>query len=121
MSVDPSIIALVVNIASWTCLSLGGIVLIIGALGIVRLPDFWSRVHAAGMIDTLGSALILLGMMLQAGLTLVTLKLLLIGLFLFIAGPTATHAISNAAWVAGIKPTRTEKDEGSLLGRKASS
>lgn len=121
MSLDLSFIAPVVNIASWACLSLGGIVLIIGAFGIIRLPDFWSRVHAAGMIDTLGSALILVGMMLQAGLTLVTLKLLLIGLFLFIAGPTATHAISNAAWVAGLKPTRTEKDEGALLGRKASS
>jgi multicomponent Na+:H+ antiporter subunit G len=121
MSIEPSIVALVVNIASWACLSLGGLILVIGAFGIVRLPDFWSRVHAAGMIDTLGSAFIILGMILQAGLTLVTLKLLLIGLFLFITGPTATHAISNAAWVAGIKPTRTEKDEGSLLGRKASS
>lgn len=120
MNVDSSLITLAVNAASWACLSLGGIVLIIGAFGIIRLPDFWARIHAAGMIDTLGSALILVGMMLQAGPTLVTLKLLLIGLFLFIAGPTAAHAISNAAWVAGLKPKRIEKDESALLGRKTS-
>lgn len=110
-----------IEIMSWICLSLGGVVLIVGALGIVRLPDFWARIHAAGMIDTLGSALILIGMMLQAGLSLVTLKLALIGIFLFIAGPTATHAIANAAWVAGIKPKHIDKDEGSLLGRKGTS
>lgn len=112
--------ALAIEITSWALFSVGAIVLVIGALGLIRLPDFWSRVHAAGMIDTLGSALILAGMILQAGLSLVTLKLLLIGIFLFIAGPTATHAIANAAWVAGIKPNRVEKDEGRLLGRKTS-
>ena len=113
--------AIFVEIASWICLSLGGIVLVVGAIGVVRLPDFWARIHAAGMIDTMGTALILIGMMLQAGLTLVTLKLALIGIFIFIAGPTATHAIANAAWVAGIKPKHIDKDEGSLLGRKGSS
>jgi multicomponent Na+:H+ antiporter subunit G len=113
-------LVLAVNIISWACLSLGGLVLIIGSLGVVRLPDFWSRVHAAGMIDTLGSALVILGMILQAGFTLVTLKLLMIGFFIFIAGPTATHAIANAAWVAGVMPKRVEKDESPLLGRKGS-
>lgn len=107
-----------IDVLSWACLSLGGIVIIVGAFGIFRLPDVWARFHAAGMIDTLGVALVLIGMMLQAGLTLVTLKLALIGIFLFIAGPTATHAIANAAWVAGVKPKLIDKDEGSLLGRK---
>ncbi|MDO8423523.1 MAG: monovalent cation/H(+) antiporter subunit G [Parvibaculum sp.] len=111
---------LVIQIASWACFSIGGTFLVIGALGLIRLPDFWARIHAAGMIDTLGSALVLAGMMLQAGLTLTTLKLVLIGLFLFVAGPTASHAIANAAWVAGLKPERLEKDEGALLGRKSS-
>ena len=111
---------LVVQIASWACFIVGGLMLVIGALGMIRLPDFWARIHAAGMIDTMGSALMLAGMMLQAGLTLTTLKLVLIGLFLFIAGPTASHAIANAAWVAGLKPDRIDKDEGALLGRKTS-
>ncbi|MGV8996197.1 MAG: monovalent cation/H(+) antiporter subunit G [Parvibaculaceae bacterium] len=112
--------ALVLNLASWTAFILGGLVILIGALGLHRLPDFWARIHAAGMIDTLGSALILLGMMLQAGFTLVALKLLLIGIFMFVAGPTASHAIANAAWVAGLRPDNLQKDEGNLLGRKNS-
>jgi multicomponent Na+:H+ antiporter subunit G len=114
-------IDLIVDIASWVLLCLGGLVLIIGATGMVRLPDFWSRIHAAGMIDTLGSALIIAGMILQAGFTLVTLKLLMIGFFIFIAGPTATHAIANAAWVAGIMPKRVEKDDSPLLRERDAS
>ena len=109
---------LLIDLLSWLCFGLGSAVIVIGALGVWRLPDVWARFHAAGMIDTLGTALILIGMMLQAGFTLVTLKLALIGIFLFIAGPTATHAIANAAWVAGVKPKHVDKDEGSLLGRK---
>ncbi|MDO8287631.1 MAG: monovalent cation/H(+) antiporter subunit G [Parvibaculum sp.] len=109
-----------IELASWACFSLGGLMLLIGALGMIRLPDFWSRIHAAGIIETSGSLFMLIGMMLQSGLTLVTLKLVLIGVFLFIAGPTASHAIANAAWVAGLKPHNLKKDEGILLGRKDS-
>jgi multicomponent Na+:H+ antiporter subunit G len=101
--------------ASWASFVLGSIVLLIGAFGMIRLPDVWSRIHAAGMIDTLGAALMIFGMMLQAGLTLATLKLALIGVFIFIAGPTATHAIANAAWTAGVKPRNMEKDESARL------
>jgi len=111
---------LVLTIASWASFILGGLVILTGALGFHRLPDFWARIHAAGMIDTLGAALIILGMMLQAGLTLVTLKLLLIAIFLFIAGPTASHAIANAAWVAGLRPHGIKKDESKLIKGKKS-
>ncbi|HEY4344623.1 MAG TPA: monovalent cation/H(+) antiporter subunit G [Parvibaculum sp.] len=104
--------------ASWAMFLLGGLVLIVGAFGMIRLPDVWSRIHAAGMIDTLGVALILGGMMLQGGFTLVTLKLAIIGLFIFIAGPTATHAIANAIWAAGIRPPHMEKDESNRLDEK---
>ena len=111
---------LALTVASWASFTLGGLVILIGALGFHRLPDFWARIHAAGMIDTLGAALILLGMMLQAGFTLVTLKLLLISVFLFIASPTASHAIANAAWVAGLRPHNLKKDDSNLIGRKKS-
>ena len=104
-------LAIAVEWASWAMFILGGFVLLVGAFGMIRLPDVWSRIHAAGMIDTLGVALILGGMMLQGGLTLATLKLFLIGLFIFIAGPAATHAIANAAWASGIRPARMEEDE----------
>lgn len=110
-------LATVVEWASWAMFGLGGFVLLVGAFGMIRLPDVWSRIHAAGMIDTLGVALILGGMMLQGGLTLATLKLALIGLFIFIAGPAATHAIANAAWASGIRPPRMEKDESASLNQ----
>lgn len=97
-------IALLVNAASWAFLVAGAVLVLIGALGLVRMPDFYTRMHPAGITDTLGTDLILTGLMLQAGFTLVTVKLFLIGAFLFFTSPTSTHAIANAAFVAGLKP-----------------
>jgi len=68
------------------------------------MPDFYTRVHAASVLETLGAGFILLGLMLQAGLTLVTGKLLMIGLLIYFASPTASHALARAAMVRGIKP-----------------
>ena len=79
-----------------------------GALGVLRLPDFFTRIHAAGMTDTLGVELILLGLIIQSGFTLLSLKFLFVGFFLLLTSPTATHAIADAAYHAGLKP---------LLGR----
>ena len=95
---------LVIDILSWALLMGGCILVIIGALGLVRLPDFYTRMHGAGITDTLGAGLILIGLMVQAGFTLVTVKLFLIGAFLFFTSPTSTHAIANAAFTAGLKP-----------------
>lgn len=96
-------IDMALDIASWVLLVLGSFLVVVGALGIVRLPDFFTRLHAAGVTDTLGAELIVLGMMLQAGLSLIAVKLFLIGAFLFFTSPTATHAIANAAYVAGMR------------------
>ncbi len=82
----------------------GGLVGIIGGIGIHRFPDFFSRLHAAGITDTLCAAMILLGLALQAGLSLVSFKLLLIFAFLMFTSPTASHALANAALHGGIKP-----------------
>ncbi len=77
---------------------LGGVLFaLIGGVGLLRLPDFYTRLHAAGVTDTLGVGLILLGLMLQAGWTLVTVKLLLILLLLWFTGPIAAHALVRAA------------------------
>ena len=92
------------DIISWGLILCGGFFLVMGSLGMVRFPDFWSRLHAASVIDSAGIGLLLLGMMVQAGLTLVTVKLILIVVFLFITGPTATHAAANAALVSGSRP-----------------
>lgn len=106
------------DIASWFCFIIGGGFLLIGATGIVRFPDFWSRLHAAGIIDTMGAEFILIGMMFQAGLTQVTVKLILIGLFLFVTSPTSTHALANAAWVAGLMPLGMKKNESDKIAHE---
>jgi len=94
----------VTTIASWVCLVGGGFFCVVGALGLVRMPDFYTRMHAASVVETLGAGLILLGLLLQAGLTLIAVKLLFIGVLIFFASPTATHALARAAVVRGLKP-----------------
>jgi len=68
------------------------------------MPDFYTRMHAASVTETLGVAFVLLGLMLQAGWTLVAVKLLMIGLLIFFVSPTASHALSKAALLRGVKP-----------------
>ena len=97
-------IELILNLISAGLLAAGSIFVLIGAFGLIRLPDFYTRLHAAGITDTLGAELILLGLMFQAGLSLVTVKLILISLLIFFTSPTATHAVANAARVMGLKP-----------------
>ena len=75
-----------------------------GTVGVLRLPDFYSRLHAAGMTDTLGAELILLALLFQADNLQMVLKLLLVAFFLFVTSPTATHAVAHAAYKAGLKP-----------------
>ena len=95
---------LVVDIISWALILSGGFFTIVGALGIWRFPDFWARLHAASVADSGGMILLIAGMCMQAGFTLITVKLIIIGIFLFITGPTATHAVANAALVSGRRP-----------------
>ncbi len=85
-------------------LSLGLVFVLAGAIGVIRLPDFYTRMHAAGVTDTLGAELVILGLMLQAGDWQTIAKLALVGLLLFLTSPTATHAVANAAHRAGHKP-----------------
>jgi len=92
------------DIASWVLLSLGGISVLIGGIGALRLPDLYTRMHAASVTDSLGALLILVGIMLQAGLSLATIKLAAILLFLLLTSPTASYALAAAAMIAGHKP-----------------
>ncbi len=92
------------DIASWILLVAGGLFSIVGAIGLLRMPDFYTRVHAASVTDTLGVGFILLGLILQAGWTLVTAKLVIIGLLIFFTSPAATHALARAALERGLEP-----------------
>lgn len=94
----------IIEILSWFLILTGGIFTIIGAVGQLRFPDFWARLHAASVSDSAGVILLIAGMCLQAGPTLITVKLLVIGLFLFVTGATSTHATASAALVSGLKP-----------------
>ncbi len=92
------------DIASWALLVSGGGFCIIGGLGLLRLPDVYARMHAAGITDTLGAGLMLAGLMVQGGLSLVTVKLILILVFLLFPNPTSTYALANAAYRQGLSP-----------------
>ncbi|MCB1843725.1 MAG: monovalent cation/H(+) antiporter subunit G [Halioglobus sp.] len=89
----------------------GGLFVLIGGVGIVRLPDVYTRMHAASLTDTMGTLMILFGIMLQAGLSLAALKLAAIALFLMLTGPTATYALANAAMLSGLRPDNVEMPE----------
>lgn len=102
-AIIPSI-ELVLDIVSVAALLAGVIFVLAGAIGVLRLPDFYTRMHAAGVTDTLGAELIVFGLILQAGFSALSLKLALIGVFVFLTSPTATHAVANAAYRAGLKP-----------------
>ena len=99
MSVDS--VALVL---CWVFVGAGSILVLIGGIGLVRLPDFYTRIHAAGITDTMGAWLILVGLMFAAGWTLVTAKLIMLLLFLAITSPLSSHALAKAAFMRGLKP-----------------
>ncbi len=93
-----------IDVISGVLLLGGGVIGVLGALGVLRFPDFYTRLHAAGMTDTLCALMIITGLILQAGISLLTLKLALILLFLLFTAPTASHALARAALSDGIKP-----------------
>jgi multicomponent Na+:H+ antiporter subunit G len=103
--------SLVIDILSWTLLLAGGFFCVVGGIGLIRMPDFYTRMHAASVTDTLGVGFLLAGMMLQAGLTLVTVKLFFIGVLVFFTSPTATHALARAAMTRGVEPLLADGKE----------
>jgi multicomponent Na+:H+ antiporter subunit G len=82
----------------------GALLAILGAIGVLRFPDVYTRIHAASITDTGGATLIILGLCLTAGLSAVTLKLLIVWLFLIFTTPVSAHALANAAFSAGHTP-----------------
>lgn len=97
---------LILDIVSWLLMSIGGVFVFIGGLGALRMPDLYTRMHAAGVTDSIAPILILSGIILQAGISLAGIKLAAILLFLLLTGPTATNALASAALLAG---TRTQQ------------
>ncbi len=101
-------IALIADIVSWISILAGIGFLLVGGIGLLRMPDFYTRCHAAGVTDTGATILILFGLMVQAGWSLVAVKLLLVFGFLFFTSPTSTHAVAHAAYGSGLRPVGTQ-------------
>jgi len=94
----------IADLLGWGCILSGSLFIIIGGIGLLRLPDFYTRIHAAGITDTVGSWLIVIGLMTQAGPTLVTVRLAILLFFLVATGPLASHALAKAAYLRGLDP-----------------
>ncbi len=102
---------LLTDILSWITILTGSFFVVTGGVGLLRLPDFFTRLHAVSMPDTLGIGLIVLGLVLQAGFTQTSTKLIMIFLFMLFTGPAATHALAKAALHGKLKPLASEKKD----------
>lgn len=89
-------------------LGLGAFFVLVGALGLVRMPDVFTRMHAVSVIETLGVGLLVVGMMIEVGFGLVFLKLAFILVLFFFTGPVVIHALAQAALGSGTEPQLTE-------------
>lgn len=98
----------ITDIASWVFIVLGSFFIVAGAAGMLRMPDLFTRMHAASVIETLGATLLVVGLMLQAGFTLISAKLIFVLLLFFFTGPVAAHALAQAALHAGVEPMLDE-------------
>lgn len=99
---------LALDIAVWSCILSGSFFSVVGGVGLLRLPDLFSRLHGASITDSLGAGLIFLGLILHSGLTMVSLKLAMIMLLLLLTSPTTAHAIAKAARMSGLRPLTRE-------------
>ena len=110
----PEYLFIIIDIVSWILLIVGSICVLIGGLGVLRMPDFYTRMHASSLTDTMATLALFSGMILQAGLSLAAAKLFAIMLFLLLTGPTATYALANSALLSGHKPKMDAPKGGSL-------
>jgi multicomponent Na+:H+ antiporter subunit G len=98
------VIALIVDIVSAVLIAIGSFFIVTGAIALLRLPDLYTRIHGASVIDTAGAGFLIAGLMLQAGFSLVTFKLLFILAIFFFTLPVAAHAVGRVALHENIKP-----------------
>ena len=102
---------MLLDIISWLLLLTGGFFVAVGGIGVLRMPELYTRMHAAGVTDSIAPIMILIGLMFQAGFTLISLKLVAILVFLLLTGPTASNALASAALLAGTKSISAQQDD----------
>lgn len=103
---------LIVTVLAMALILAGLVFLMVAAVGMIRLPDVFTRAHAISMTDTLGVGLVLAGLALYQGFTLAALKTVLILVLLFHLNPVISHATLRAALRSGLKPWSSKKQEG---------
>ena len=101
----------ILEFLSGLCLFLGGVLCITGGVGLLRMPDFFSRVHASGVTETLAAPLLLSGLLLQMELSLDSVKVIMILILVLATNPTATHAMAKATLHGGQRPLVYDNDK----------
>ena len=101
----------IIEILSGLCLFLGGVLCVTGGVGLLRMPDFFSRVHASGVTETLAAPLLLIGLLLQMELSLDSAKVIMILVLVLATNPTATHAMAKATLHGGQRPLVFDNDK----------
>lgn len=104
----------VLDIISWVLIGAGSVFVVIGAVGMVRMPDVYTRMHASSVIESLGAGPLIVGLMLQSGWDINTLKLLFVLLLILFMGPVVSHALAQAALHEGVEPQLKEDRRGRL-------
>lgn len=113
--------AIILDGLSWALLMSGCFFIITGGVGLLRLPDVYARMHATGVSDTLGAGMFLGGLMIQAGLSMIAVKLVLILIFLLFTSPTSTYALANALYGGGIRPVGINRGHCETIDKRGKS
>ncbi|MEM9380536.1 MAG: monovalent cation/H(+) antiporter subunit G [Planctomycetota bacterium] len=108
-----------VDVLSWVLLVSGGVASVVAGIGALRMPDLFSRMHAASILDTLAPAAVLSGLILQAGWTVVAFKLFLVFCFLAITTSTAAHALARSALTYGEVPVGVDEEQARRIADRA--
>ncbi len=104
--------------ASWFCLISGALLVLTSAVGMLRMPDFYTRLHPSSINDTMGLLLIMAGILLQVDFGLVSIKIFILVLFSMITSATASHALAKAALFSGVKPFGEMKSLSEVLAEE---
>lgn len=99
----------IIEVISTIFILCGLFFVVVGTIGLLRFPDFYTRMHATGKCDTLGEGLIIIGLVIYQGFDLISVKMLFLAIFIFVANPVATHAIARKAYKVGLEPWRLQK------------
>jgi len=102
---------IIISLLSDFCLLIGGIFTLTGAVGLLRLPNFYTRLHAASVTESLGAPLLIIGIILDTGFTLDSAKLIIIIIIMVVSSPTITHALCRAAAHGGYAPDMQKKKQ----------